>query len=191
MTKDVAEILDRLLDFDKIPTKLFLVLSFATGFLLFAPDAWLSTLRLQVFMQDYGGIIGVVFIVSGILLLIKIVDWVVRPIKKAKIDRKIRKVILENLDEQEKAILREFFRQGKHTIQLPIDNPIVAGLIKKGFLEYIGAAEFIRGVKVVAVMIPLNIAPFINPTVVGLSTAKELSEETKNYMQCSGDTEKL
>lgn len=190
MTKDVVEILDRLLHFDKISARLFLVLSLGAGFLLLAPDAWLSTLRLQVFMQDYGWIIGLVFIVSGLLFLTEIVDWTRKPIKKAKVNREINKVISENLDEQEKAILREFFRQGKNTIQLPIDNPIVAGLIKKGFLEYIGAAEFIQGVRLVSVMIPLTIAPFINPTVVGLSTAKELTEETKNYTQCSGNNER-
>jgi hypothetical protein len=183
----IAKILDRLFDFDKISAKLFLTLSLATGFLLIAPDIWLSTLRIQVFMRDYGWIMGVVFVISGALLLTKAADWILKSIEKsrakAKIKKEINEIILGNLDEHEKTILREFSIQGKNTIQLPIDNPVVAGLSKKGFLKYVGAAEYIRGVRVVAVMVSPAVVPFINSIIVGLPTAKELTEEGKQKIK--------
>lgn len=41
---------------------------------------------------------------------------------------------VQNLDFHEKALLREFFINGKSTLQLPIDNDTVVGLLNKYIL---------------------------------------------------------
>ncbi|WP_305814118.1 super-infection exclusion protein B [Photobacterium leiognathi] len=45
---------------------------------------------------------------------------------------------LEKLDPREKSVLREYYLQGQNTIKLPMDHPVVAGLINVGVLQLIG-----------------------------------------------------
>lgn len=44
---------------------------------------------------------------------------------------------IERLDFEEKAVLREFSLYG-NTVELPTDNPAVAGLVQKGIIQYVG-----------------------------------------------------
>lgn len=44
---------------------------------------------------------------------------------------------LMSLDPQETIILREFFLQDRNTIKLPIESPVVAGLLKEGILQLV------------------------------------------------------
>lgn len=39
------------------------------------------------------------------------------------------------LDPQEKAVIREFFIRGQTSIEMPIDDPVVNGLISKSILK--------------------------------------------------------
>lgn len=41
---------------------------------------------------------------------------------------------IANLDQAEKAVLREFFVQSQHIIELPLTHPTVSGLVHKGIL---------------------------------------------------------
>lgn len=45
---------------------------------------------------------------------------------------------IKNLDQHEKAVLREYYIQGKSTLKIPMDNPTVSGLIDKQILYLVG-----------------------------------------------------
>jgi hypothetical protein len=60
---------------------------------------------------------------------------------KKKNVKLFRKEILSNLsklDSKEKSVLREFYLQNQNTLQLPFDQPIVAGLLRKEILKIVG-----------------------------------------------------
>jgi hypothetical protein len=60
------------------------------------------------------------------------------------------------LDEDEKAVLREFVLQEKNSIELPVEDKTVAGLIRKDILEPIGSkGEYsVRGMMLPAMITP-------------------------------------
>jgi hypothetical protein len=46
---------------------------------------------------------------------------------------------VEHLDFKELCVLREFKIQGQSTVLLPLDQPVVAGLVQKGILCQVGS----------------------------------------------------
>src|SRR4030042_3773075 len=75
---------------------------------------------------------AIIFIFTAILIMYDIATTktIISKLKMFRIKRKIN-----SLNEDEKAILREFFIQNEEEIKLPINNPIVSGLIEKGILS--------------------------------------------------------
>ena len=130
----MEKFLEKLFDINKIPTKLIIVIWVSAGLILFVPEQFLTKLKLESFIQDYGKFIGISFIISSAFTVIALWTFFSRLIKRKTFSRKIRNSILkdiQNLDFHEKALLREFFINGKNTLQLPIDNDTVVGLTNK------------------------------------------------------------
>lgn len=50
--------------------------------------------------------------------------------------------VIAQLDYAEKAVLREFFIQRRHVIELPFDHPTVTGLVRKGILRLSGTQGY-------------------------------------------------
>ncbi|MCF8095259.1 MAG: superinfection exclusion B family protein [Desulfobacteraceae bacterium] len=74
-------------------------------------------------------------------------------------DTKSKKILLQSLEEidaAEKSVLREFFIEPKNTVEMPIDDPVVAGLIEKQILKAIRETGqySIRGL-----LLPIQINP--------------------------------
>ena len=74
------------------------------------------------------------------MLLVEVACWFWKRRKQqvAQAQKEIK--ILErlyNLDHKEQIILREFFLQDRNTIKLPIDHPVVAGLLRDNILHVI------------------------------------------------------
>jgi hypothetical protein len=132
----------------------------------------LRPFHLEKIAQDYGAQIGIVFLVSVILVVIQIVTslWQKLHAKKISNDQKEESLeALHCLDRKEKSILREFFIQGQKTLQLPIDQVSVSGLINKGILCMAGN----MGERSLAgLLCPVKISPFIErhliPPMIGL-----------------------
>ena len=85
--------------------------------------------------------ISIAFIGSISILLINFFIKIVNYFKQRYLTKKLKKLLLENLvklDPHEKAVIREFYIQGRNTIELPIDNQVVAGLTKKSILIQVG-----------------------------------------------------
>ena len=53
-----------IMDFFKLPTKIMVAIALATGMILFLPDSLISKMYMDGFRNEYGFIIGAVFVVS-------------------------------------------------------------------------------------------------------------------------------
>lgn len=147
----MEKFLQALFDFNKIPTKLILVIWVCCSLILFIPEQFLAKLNLTEFLKDYGKFIGVTFLLTSGFTFIVIWTSIVSGIRGRKLSKKIRQRVkehLKSLDFHEKALLREFWIHGKYTLQLPFDNDTVVGLANKriiyqasntGFQYYHGA----------------------------------------------------
>lgn len=126
--------LEKLFDINKIPTKFIIVVWVSSGLILFVPEQFLTKLKLEGFLQDYGKFIGISFILSSAFTIIALWTYFSRLIKRQTLSKKIKNSIIDdiqNLNFHEQALLREFFINGKNTLQLPIDNDTVVGLTNK------------------------------------------------------------
>jgi|GEM_PF-1187881 len=137
-----AEWIGKVVEALKLPLKYMWAVVLVTGFLLFVPESKLKTFGVDSFAVAYRQTVGIVFLSSAAVVIVSAVQFShgfigSRLQKRQLIKRAIRN--LESLDAKEKAILREFFIQGQDTIQLPVDQANVAGLIKKGGLVVIGS----------------------------------------------------
>ena len=140
-------------DVTKLPTKIFLVVSIVTGVFIFSSVEILEKLQLNKF-KEYGAFVGIAFLFSTVLVIVNFIVWVFNRIHlkyrlykwKAEI-----KQILEDLDPQEKAVLREFAIQRQNSIEMPYDDTVVSGLIDKQILRYnkqLGSSFIANGTRV-------------------------------------------
>jgi hypothetical protein len=129
-----------LLDVSKVPAKIVFLVAVISGALLFLPVQLIEILQLLQFRIDFGMYFGIIFIASAGLLIINFVLWTIAKAKSKRAKKKLYELILltiNELDEHEKSVLREFGVQGKNTILMPIDNPTVSGLLHNGILSYV------------------------------------------------------
>lgn len=129
--------LKALFDLTKLPAKFFFLFAVLSGFVLFADSSILKRVHLEKLNESYGWIVGLVFISTTGLVF---VNFIIRAFKTISYKFKFFKVKkeyisrLRNLDVHEKAVLREFIINQKSSIEVPIDNPTITGLIRKKVL---------------------------------------------------------
>jgi len=136
------EWISKIIEAARLPTKFILCVFAVTVALLFLPQNLLISLHLKEFTDKYGIYIGITALGSGSLLFVEILIYFWNAVQKKVNRRRIYKKALErikNLDPAEKAVLREFFLQGRNTIKLPMDHPVVAGLLHSGILQLVGS----------------------------------------------------
>lgn len=132
------ENLKALFDLTKLPAKFFFLFAVVSGFILFADPIILKRIHLEKINETYGWIIGLVFISTAGLILVNFVIWAFKTIYYKFRFFKVKKeyiAILRNLDIHEKAVLREFIITQKSSIEVPIDNPTITGLIRKKIIS--------------------------------------------------------
>jgi len=137
-----VEWISKLIEAAKLPTRFILCVFLVAAALLFLPQSLLGSFHLKEFIEKYGLYIGITALGSGALLLFDFIIYSWKATKNTIGHRKIKKAALEriqNLDSAEKAVLREFFLQGQNTIKLPMDHPVVAGLLSCGILNFVGS----------------------------------------------------
>lgn len=133
--------LSRLLDVHRLPCKIILWVAVVSGVLVFTPNGFVQQLALADFMKAYRAHIGVIFLASGSLVVINVCVWLVAKARRKAAYGKWKSEVasvLGSLDHAEKAVLREFYLQGKHTIELPMNNATVVGLQNKGIITLVG-----------------------------------------------------
>jgi hypothetical protein len=138
--------IDKFFNLKEVPAKLILVLFFSSTIILFASESLIEKLQLSAFISSYGKFIGITFVITSGFLVIILFNLIDIFFKRKKYSVRINKLIIESiqtLDSYEKSLLREFFIQGKQTLQLPIDNETVTGLCNKGVLNQVSPYGFV------------------------------------------------
>lgn len=168
----------KLIDLLKSSVTYVFGVALASGILFFAPACWLAKMRLDQFVDNYRGVIGVVFFFSGSLALVETVSWLWGVLKFRK---KIKSTIY-GLDVKEKAVLREFFLEDRHTLVLPKEHPVVAGLISERILEVVGSDPVVwdlqMGYTRWSVRINSEISRYLSPEMLGMPS-KPAEEELR------------
>jgi len=140
--KGILDGISALVALAKVPAKTALFLLLLSVFFLFCPDDWAVSLGLIGLRSTYRPAAGIVFTVSAIYLLclcaFGILELVGLAIENV-IDKRRAKIAVDHLDAAEIAVLREFTLQQRNTLPLPIDDPVVQGLMDKSILTFAGA----------------------------------------------------
>lgn len=136
------EVISKLFDITKLPSKFFAWALLLCGTVLFLPSSIASKLHLDAIPTEYLPAIGGVFVGAAAFLLVNLTIWLLQKGKlkreRAKRVKNTKEALLE-LDEPEKAVLREFYFQNRNTIELPADHPAVVGLRNKGLIQLAGS----------------------------------------------------
>lgn len=128
-------------DLNRLPARIVFVIWVTAFILVFASDSFLDMLSLKDFKIAYKKFIGISFLISTGLLVVMIFTWgsskINLSLSKKKWNRKLNDLI-SSIDMHEKAVLREFYIQGKSTLKLPYEDSTVSGLVHKGILLQVG-----------------------------------------------------
>lgn len=132
------EYIRALFDLTKLPAKFFFLFAVICGFILFATDEILETIQLTELKAKYGWIIGLTFILSTGLVIVNLIIWLYKywngKILLKKIKNEFGKSV-KSLDPHEKSVIREFVLNGQSSIEMPIDDPVITGLLQKRILK--------------------------------------------------------
>jgi hypothetical protein len=138
----MGEVLSKLFDIGKLPSKVVALVCLVSGIVLFSPATLNQRFHTKDLLDHYGLFIGLAFIASGALLAVNTSIWLygllIGAWRRAKWRRELAEAI-SRLDRAEIAVLREFVIQGKTTLMLPVDEPTVAGLLAKRMLHSVGS----------------------------------------------------
>lgn len=130
-------LLEKLLNINKIPTKLIFVICLCSAVILFVPPEFLTKLNLTEFVADYGKYIGIAFILTLFLMIIVSISYILKIVSREFQNRRINKKVINellHLNTHELALLREFFIQDKFAIKIPIHDDTMIGLLNKGII---------------------------------------------------------
>lgn len=134
--------ISQIIKFIKLPPSVIYIILIISGILLFVNDDFLNILALLKFKTEYTLYIGIVFLFSFGISIVnignKIFAYLTTYFQNKKYCDKIEKTI-DNLDESEKSILREFLVQQKNSIVVSMEDESVMKLISDGIIEQIGS----------------------------------------------------
>lgn len=128
----------------KLPVKIMLAISIASGVVLFLPNKIITKMYMSDFRDKYGFIIGVVFIISASILIVNCAIEVYKVLhsmySKRNINKNTKKLLL-NLDEYKRVIVYTLYVQDNHTNELPLNDGAVIFLehmmvIQKATTQY-------------------------------------------------------
>ncbi len=158
----MSDLLAKLFDIGKLPSRVVLLFGVVSGIFLFAPSTLTRSLGTQPVVETHRFVFGLVFVASSSLLMINVCIWFLAKFRDwhaAIAFRSGLPCLISNLDFAEISVLREYWLQGKSTITLPLDDPTVAGLVEKRFLRLVG--EY-RMPTIAGVLTPMQMNPILS-----------------------------
>lgn len=120
-----------IMDFFKLPTKIMVAIALATGMILFLPDKLISKMYMNGFRNEYGFIIGAVFIVSVSILTIGIIISIYNYFYEIHKQKKVKEnsgKLIASLDDYKKTIVYLLYNEDNHTYELPLNDGAVVFL---------------------------------------------------------------
>jgi hypothetical protein len=95
-------------------------------------------LKIRLFVKDYfafAATITCILILLAGLIIFKAIWINLSPVFKNNVRRGDVIKAVKQLDADEKSVLREFYIQQANTLEMPVEDIVVSGLIKKGILQ--------------------------------------------------------
>jgi hypothetical protein len=150
-------------------------------------------LKTRLFVKDYFAFVATITCVLILLagLIVFKVIWInISPVFRNSARRRDVTKAVKQLDMDEKSVLREFYIQQANTLEMPIEDIVVSGLIKKGILQTTREkGPYSAG----GLMLPVIISPAakkqINPKKINMpsnlndpETRENLSKSRPRYM---------
>ena len=134
----MVEIFKAIFDANKIPTKIFFVVFVVGSFLFYAPSKIIpinfkegSDLKIYAY---------IIYLICSGIFIVNLITAIYNFFKNFFFSIQIKKeykVIINNLDNHEKAVLREFYLYNKNTLDFPYDDAIVTGLVDKKIIYFV------------------------------------------------------
>ncbi len=132
-------------DFFKLPVKIIVALTIATGGILFSPDLIAKKMYIMDFRDQHGFIIGIIFITSVSLLVIHLSVFLYKLIENTILKFKFEKdskEILKNLNTYQKSLVCLLYTRDNYTHDLPLyDGGVIflenSLIITKAATEYL------------------------------------------------------
>lgn len=116
--------------FEKVlsPYQVWMATFIISGTILFIPNDWKSHLDIIEIYNNYKGYISIIFLGSGIVLLIKGVDSIFIQLKEYK------RIDAKNLTDEEKAVLCFFVSNQYQGASLDETHPAIISLRRRNFI---------------------------------------------------------
>lgn len=134
----MTDLIAKLFDIGRLPSRIVAVVALVSGALLFLPERALQIVHTSELVSSHGPHLGLAFVASTALLALNVILWCGKGLTRSQRRRKRLADMtreLERLDPAEQAVLREFLFQQRDSLLLPVDEPSVAGLVRKGILD--------------------------------------------------------
>lgn len=115
-------------DFFKLPIKIMAALAIATAGILFSPTLIAEKMYITSFRDEYGFIIGIIFITSIAILSINLIAFIFQIIVDIISNRRFEKKskeIIRNLTDYQKFIVYLLYSQNNFTHELPLNDGAV------------------------------------------------------------------
>jgi hypothetical protein len=123
--------------FTDLAVKPLLAVALASGAVVFAPEPWITKLGMASFVADYRSWLGLAFVVSCAYLLAHAAVFVAITLRGRYEDWATRRAqlnCLKTLAPDEKARLVPYIRNQRSSVDYPITDGVVRGLVAKGIL---------------------------------------------------------
>jgi hypothetical protein len=180
-----------LLDLNKITAKTAFIILLISGGLMFLPTAVLTKLDIIAFKKDFGKYFGVAFLSSAAFLFVALLNWIQQKINSRIVKRTRTKYLAESvskIDFSEIKVLREFHINGQQSLDMPIDDPVVAGMLNKGILHQLSS---IGQMSLEGMMMPVAINNLIADKItlefLGLPRTQPSKQEIDNLLNARPD----
>ncbi len=114
-----------------LPTYTLTAISVAGGVVLFAPEVFINQMYMSNFRDEYGFIIGIVFLVSVSILLVNLGYWLFRLLQNKWFEKRfyvIGEKRLNNLNDYQKAIIYGLYQEDNRTAPLPLHDGAISEL---------------------------------------------------------------
>ena len=115
-------------DFFILPTSVFFAIGFASGAILFFPDDWLIKIHLFSLREEFGAVIGLLFIFSFSIVIIRSIKLGYQIFQYKRLTSKRT---LKELDDSEKVLVSYLFIQWNKTADLQLKDGAVRKLESK------------------------------------------------------------
>lgn len=161
-----------------LPITIMAAISLASSILLFSPTFFLEKLFMLEFREQYGFIVGIVFLVSISILIVNLVYTISKSAMAAKSRRDFytnAEKILKGLSDYQKTIVYGLFQEDNHTAELPIHDGAVAALSQLQIIGRISGQYMVSDLN--NAVIPYLLQPWVAQE---LQKKPELSLDFKN-----------